>query len=159
MSQRLDYFALSPDAASKYIELTQLLNRKPFLAEVGHLVTLRASQINGCAFCVDMHVKEAKIHGERELRLHHVTVWRESTLFSPRERAALEWTEALTRLAAHGVSDETYNNVRAHLSDAELSDLSFMVISINGWNRLSVAFQAVPGSADKLYGLDKADLH
>lgn len=74
MSQRLDYFKLSPDAAGKYIELTQLLNKKLFLSEVGHLVTLRASQINGCAFCVDMHVKEAKIHGERELRLHHVTV-------------------------------------------------------------------------------------
>ncbi|MCQ4288800.1 carboxymuconolactone decarboxylase family protein [Pseudomonas stutzeri] len=159
MSQRLDYFKLSPDAAGKYIELTQLLNEKPFLSEVGHLVTLRASQINGCAFCVDMHVKEAKIHGERELRLHHVTVWRESTLFSPRERAALEWTEALTRLGPHGVADEIYNDMREHLSDAELVDLSFLIISINGWNRLSVAFQAVPGSADKLYGLEKADLN
>ena len=159
MSQRLDYFKLSPDAAGKYMELTQLLNAKPFLAEVGHLVTLRASQINGCAFCVDMHVKEARIHGERELRLHHVTVWRESTLFSARERAALEWTEALTRLAPHGVSDELYSAVREQLSDAELTDLSFLVIAINGWNRLSVAFQAVPGSADRLYGLDKADLH
>ncbi len=159
MSQRLDYFKLSPDAAGKYIELTQLLNKKPFLSEVGHLVTLRASQINGCAFCVDMHVKEAKIHGERELRLHHVTVWRESTLFSPRERAALEWTEALTRLGPHGVADEIYNDMREHLSDAELVDLSFLIISINGWNGLSVAFQAVPGSADKLYGLEKADLN
>ncbi|WP_312593167.1 carboxymuconolactone decarboxylase family protein [Stutzerimonas nitrititolerans] len=159
MSQRLDYYKLSPDAAGKYIELTQLLNKKPFLAEVGHLVTLRASQINGCAFCVDMHVKEARIHGERELRLHHVMVWRESTLFSARERAALEWTEALTRLGSHGVPDEIYNSVREQLSDVELVDLSFLVISINGWNRLSVAFQAVPGSADKLYGLDKADLH
>lgn len=158
MSQRLDYFKLSPDAAGKYLELTQLLNKKPFLAEVGHLVTLRASQLNGCAFCVDMHVKEARIHGERELRLHHVTVWRESTLFSSRERAALEWTEALTRLAPHGVPDEIYTAVREQLSDAELSDLSFLVIAINGWNRLSVAFQAVPGSADKLYGLDKAGL-
>lgn len=159
MSQRLDYFKLSPDAAGKYIELSQLLSKKPFLTEVGHLVTLRASQINGCAFCVDMHVKEAKIHGERELRLHHVTVWRESTLFSTRERAALEWTEALTLLGPHGVSDEIYNCVRKQLTDAELADLSFLVISINGWNRLSVAFQVVPGSADKLYGLEKADLH
>lgn len=159
MPQRLDYFKLSPAAAGKYIELTQLLSKKPFLAEVGHLVTLRASQINGCAFCVDMHVKEAKIHGERELRLHHVIVWRESTLFSARERAVLEWTEALTRLEPHGVSDDIFNRVREQLSEEELADLSFLVISINGWNRLSVAFQAVPGSADKLYGLDKADLH
>lgn len=159
MSQRLDYYALAPDLASKYLELSQLLHKKPFLAQVGHLVTLRASQLNGCAFCVDMHVKEARIHGERELRLHHVIVWRESTLFSARERCALEWTEALTQLAPTGVSSALYERVREHLSDAELAELSFLVVSINGWNRLSVAFQAVPGSADKLYGLDKADLH
>jgi len=158
MSQRLDYFKSSPDAAKKYVEFNNLLHKKPFLAEVGHLVTLRASQINGCAFCVDMHVKEARIHGERELRLHHVAVWRESTLFTPRERAVLEWTEALTQLAPHGVSDAIFQSVKAELSDEDLADLSFLVIAINGWNRLSVAFRAVPGSADKLYGLDKSGL-
>lgn len=158
MSQRLDYFKSSPDAAKKYTEFNQLLHKKPFLAEVGHLVTLRASQLNGCAFCVDMHVKEAKIHGERELRLHHVAVWRESPLFTPRERAVLAWTEALTHLAPHGVPDAVFDSVRAELSDEDLADLSFLVIAINGWNRLGVAFQAVPGSADKLYGLDKAGL-
>ena len=158
MSQRLDYFQSSPDAAKKYIEFNTLLHKKPFLADVGHLVTLRASQLNGCAFCVDMHVKEAKIHGERELRLHHVAVWRESTLFSARERAVLEWTEALTHLGAHGVSDAVFNSVRAELSQEELADLSFLIVAINGWNRLSVAFRVVPGSADKLYGLDKAGL-
>lgn len=123
-----------------------------------HLIKLRASQINGCAFCVDMHVKEARIHGERELRLHHVVVWRESPLFSPRERAVLEWTEALTQLSPHGVSDEIYHRVREQLSEQELADLSFLIVAINGWNRLSVAFQVVPGSRDKLYGLDKANL-
>jgi len=158
MSQRLDYFQSSPDAAKKYIEFNTLLHKKPFLAEVGHLVTLRASQLNGCAFCVDMHVKEAKIHGERELRLHHVAVWRESTLFSARERAVLEWTEALTHLGAHGVSDAVCDSVRAELSQEELADLSFLIVAINGWNRLSVAFRVVPGSADKLYGLEKAGL-
>ncbi len=158
MSQRLDYFQSSPDAAKKYIEFNTVLHKNPFLAEIGHLVTLRASQLNGCAFCVDMHVKEAKIHGERELRLHHVAVWRESTLFSARERAVLEWTEALTHLGPHGVSDAVFNGVRAQLSEAELADLSFLIIAINGWNRLSVAFQVVPGSADKLYGLEKAGL-
>lgn len=158
MTQRLDYFRSSPDAAKKYVEFNTVLHKNPFLAEVGHLVTLRASQLNGCAFCVDMHVKEAKIRGERELRLHHVTVWRESTLFSARERAVLEWTEALTHLGTHGVSDAIYDSVRAVLSEAELADLSFLIIAINGWNRLSVAFRAVPGSADKLYGLDKAGL-
>ena len=158
MSQRLDYYKSSPDAARKYVEFNNLLHNKPFLAQHGHLVTLRASQINGCAFCVDMHVKEAKIHGERELRLHHVTVWRESTLFSAKERAILEWTEALTQLGAHGVSDAIFDSVRAELSDEELADLSFLIVAINGWNRLSVAFRAVPGSADKFYGLDKAGL-
>jgi len=158
MSQRLDYFKLSPQAGSKYAEFSMLLNENPFLAEIAHLVTLRASQINGCAFCVDMHVKEAKMHGERELRLHHVVVWRESPLFSSRERAVLEWTEALTQLAPHGVSDELYNRVREQLSEQELADLSFLIVAINGWNRLSVAFQVVPGSRDKLYGLDKANL-
>lgn len=158
MSQRLDYYNASPEAAKKYLEFNQLLHKKQFLAEVGHLVTLRASQLNGCAFCVDMHVKEAKIHGERELRLHHVAVWRESPLFTPRERAALEWTEALTHLPPHGVPDAVFDRVRAQLSDGDLADLSFLIVAINGWNRLSVAFQAVPGSADKLYGLDKAGL-
>lgn len=158
MSQRLDYYKLSPDAAKKYVEFNQLLHQKPFLIQVGHLVTLRASQLNGCAFCVDMHVKEAKIHGERELRLHHVAVWRESPLFSPRERAALEWTEALTHLPPHGVPDAVFASVREQLSEQDLADLSFLIIAINGWNRLSVAFQVVPGSADKLYGLDQANL-
>lgn len=159
MSQRLDYYKLSSDAARKYMEFNQLLHKKPFLMEIGHLVTLRASQLNGCAFCVDMHVKEARIHGERELRLHHVAVWRESPLFSAQERAALEWTEALTHLSPHGVPDAIFNQVREQLSDEQLADLSFLVVAINGWNRLGVAFQAVPGSADKLYGLDKANLN
>lgn len=158
MTQRLDYFTLSPKASGKYVEFSMLLNKTPLLAEIAHLVTLRASQINGCGFCVDMHVKEAKIHGERELRLHHVAIWRESPLFSPRERAALEWTEALTQLAPHGVSDTIYASVREQFSEQELSDLTFLVVAINGWNRLNVAFRTVPGSADKQFGLDKAGL-
>lgn len=89
MTQRLDYFTLSPKASGKYVEFSMLLNKTPFLAEIAHLVTLRASQINGCGFCVDMHVKEAKIHGERELRLHHVAIWRESPLFP--HASALRW--------------------------------------------------------------------
>lgn len=158
MSQRLDYFKLSPQASNKYVEFSMLLTQKPQLADIAPLIMLRASQINGCAFCVDMHVKEAKIHGERELRLHHVAVWRESPLFSPRERAALEWTEALTQLPLHGVPDALFASVREQFPDRELSDLSFLIVAINGWNRLNVAFQAVPGSSDELFGLDKANL-
>lgn len=158
MTQRLDYFKKSPDAAKKYLEFNQVLHRLPSLAGLTHLVTLRASQLNGCAFCVDMHVKEGRIHGERELRLHHVAVWRESPLFEPRERAALAWTEALTHLSPLGVDDAVYHEAREQLSQEELADLSFLVIAINGWNRLSVAFRNVPGSADKAYGLDRAGL-
>jgi len=135
------------------------LKAKPVIDEFSHLVTIRASQINGCAFCLDMHVKEAKIHGERELRLYHLAIWRESTLFTPRERAALAWTEALTTLSPLGVSDDIYESVRAQLSEEEVSDLSFLIIAINGWNRLSIAFRMVPGSADAAYGLTKAGLN
>src|SRR5439155_821078 len=122
------------------------------------LASLRASQLNGCGFCVDMHVKEARIHGERELRLHHVAIWRESTLFSPRERAALAWTEILTKLPQDGVPDDLFEHVRTQFTDQELSNLTFHVMAINGWNRVNVAYRTVPGSSDSAFGLDKANL-
>lgn len=159
MNNRLDYFKLSPQASNKLVELTMQLSKKPLLADLAHLIMLRASQLNGCAFCVDMHVKEAKIHGERELRLHHIAVWRESQLFSPVERAALSWTEALTQLPSHGVPENLYADVREQFSEQDLSDLSFLIVAINGWNRLNVAFQALPGSSDELFGLTKANLN
>ncbi|MDQ8030729.1 MAG: carboxymuconolactone decarboxylase family protein [Bordetella sp.] len=155
---RVNYYQNAPELAKKFRDFQMALNKDPIARELGVLVTLRASQINGCAFCVDMHVKEAKLHGERELRLHHVVIWRESPLFSPRERAALAWTELLTRLPAHGVPDADYAAAREHFSEAELSALSFAIVAINGWNRLSVAFLPVPGSLDAEYGLDKANL-
>jgi AhpD family alkylhydroperoxidase len=123
------------------------------------LVEIRASQINGCGFCLDMHVKQAKILGETELRLYHVAIWRESTLFIPRERAALAWTEALTKLPEGGIPDEIYERVRGQLSEKEISDLTFVVMAINAWNRVNVGFKTVPGAADKAYGLDKAGLN
>lgn len=159
MNNRLDYFKQSPQASNKLVELTMQLSKKPLLADLAHLIMLRASQLNGCAFCVDMHVKEAKIHGERELRLHHIAVWRESQLFSPIERAALAWTEALTQLPSHGVPESLYADVRVQFSEQDLSDLSFLIVAINGWNRLNVAFQAVPGSSDEVFGLTKANLN
>ncbi|AZS81437.1 carboxymuconolactone decarboxylase family protein [Achromobacter spanius] len=156
MSQRLNAFAQSPELFKKFVEFGMLLKKSAIESSILSLVEIRASQINGCGFCLDMHVKEAKIQGERELRLHHVAIWRESTEFSPRERACLAWTEALTTLGAHGVSDEIYERVRGELSEKEITDLSFAVMAINGWNRLNVGFRTVPGSADKAYGLDKA---
>jgi AhpD family alkylhydroperoxidase len=158
VSQRLNYVQQSPELLKKFVEFNMLLKKGAIEQSILDLVVLRASQINGCAFCVDMHVKEAHLHGERELRLHHVAIWRESTLFSPRERAALAWTEVLTRLPEHGVPDDVYDRVRNELSEKELSDLTFSVMAINAWNRISVAFRSVPGSQDKAYGLDKAGL-
>lgn len=157
MTQRLDFSKLSPELLRKYYEFSMAV-KSAVEPTIKHLVDLRASQINGCAFCVDMHVKEAKIGGERELRLYHVAIWRESPLFDERERAALEWTEAVTRLGPHGVPDEIYDKVRSVLGDKALSDLSFAVMGINGWNRLSIGFQSVPGSMDGPYGLTKSGL-
>ncbi|WP_407364567.1 carboxymuconolactone decarboxylase family protein (plasmid) [Pseudomonas luteola] len=159
MTQRQNYYQTSPDLAKRYMDFNTALKNKAIIQEFEHLITIRASQINGCGFCLDMHVKEAKIHGERELRVHHIAIWRESPLFNARERAALAWTEALTTLSPHGVSTEIYESVRRELSEQELSDLTFLVIAINGWNRLSIAFRPVPGSADAAFGLDKAGLH
>lgn len=158
MSQRVNAYAQSPDLFKKYVEFGMQLQSGAIESPILHLVEIRASQMNGCGFCLDMHVKQAKIHGERELRLHHLVIWRESTLFSPRERAVLAWTEAVTTLGPEGVPDAVFQSLREQFSEAEISDLTLMVIAINGWNRLSVSFRNVPGSADAAYGLDKAGL-
>ncbi|MFC2254563.1 carboxymuconolactone decarboxylase family protein [Labrys portucalensis] len=158
MSQRLNYAQQSPELFKKLSDLSMALKGSVIEEKIRDLVNIRASQLNGCAFCLDMHVKEAKIHGESELRLYHVAIWRESNLFVPRERAALAWTEAVTKLPEGGIPDELYERVRGQLSEKEVSDLTFAIAIINTWNRASIAFKAVPGSADKLYGLDKAGL-
>ncbi|EQB15230.1 carboxymuconolactone decarboxylase family protein [Novosphingobium lindaniclasticum] len=158
MSQRIDYAKQSSELVRKMTDLSMAVKQGAVEKSILTLVDIRASQLNGCAFCLDMHVKEAKIQGERELRVHHVAIWRESTLFDERERAALLWTETLSRLPEGGVPDAIYAQVREHFSEKEIVDLTFAVMTINAWNRLSIAFQAVPGSADKLYGLEKANL-
>ncbi|MBD9450455.1 carboxymuconolactone decarboxylase family protein [Rhizobium sp. RHZ02] len=159
MSQRLNYAQHSPELFKKISDLSMSLKDSTIEQKIRDLVNIRASQMNGCAFCLDMHVKEAKIHGESELRLYHVAIWRESNLFVPRERAALAWTEAVTKLPEGGIPDELYERVRGQLSEKEVSDLTFSIMVINAWNRASIAFKAVPGSADKAYGLDKAGLN
>jgi AhpD family alkylhydroperoxidase len=158
MTQRINYVQQSPELFKKFFELSNLLKDSAIEESIRDLVSIRASQLNGCGFCLDMHVKEARLHGERELRVHHLATWRESTLFSPRERAALAWTEVLTRLPEQGVPDDIYERVRTQFSEKELSDLTFEVMAINGWNRANVAFKTVPGSSDKAFGLDKANL-
>jgi AhpD family alkylhydroperoxidase len=156
---RLNYAAQSPELFRKLADLNMAIRKSGLEESIIDLVEIRSSQLNGCAFCLDMHVKQARLHGERELRLHHVAAWHESPLFAPRERAALAWTEVLTRLPEGGVPDDHYDRVRGQFSEKELSDLTFAIMAINAWNRAGVAFRARPGSADKLYGLDKAGLN
>lgn len=158
MSQRLDYFTTSPDLSKKVFELSNAVKKGSLGNTLLDLVNIRASQLNGCALCLDMHCKEAKIHGERELRLYHVAIWRESPLFSDAEKAAIEWTEAVTRLGDHGIDDEVYNRVRGHFSEEQISELTFAIGVINLWNRLNISFRTVPGSADEMLGLTKAGL-
>jgi len=158
MSQRIDYQQQSPELFKKFVEFNLAVKSSSIEPSIQDLVSIRASQLNGCAFCLDMHIKQATIHGEKALRLHHLAAWRESTLFAPRERAALAWTEVLTQIPAQGVADDIYERVRGQLSEKELSDLSFAVMAINAWNRINIGFRTVPGSYDKAFGLDKAKL-
>ena len=153
---RLNY---SQHAIASYKALLALEASLSLDTTLKDLVKLRVSQINGCVFCVDMHVKEAKLHGERELRLHHLAVWRESSLFNGKERAALQWAERLTRLADQAVSDADYAVVRAHFDEEELVALTHVINTINVWNRLNVAFATPAGSMDSLMGLDRAGLN
>lgn len=158
MNQRVDFMQQSAGLAKKLIELDTLFLQSSIEDPIRHLVMIRASQINNCAFCIDMHVKQATVHGERPLRIHHLPVWRESTLFSPRERASLEWTEVLTRLPDQGVPDDLYKQVCTQLSEQEIADLSFIIGAINAWNRINVGFGSVPGSRDEAFGLAASGL-
>jgi AhpD family alkylhydroperoxidase len=127
-------FSLSGEAESK-------IDRRLFL-----LVQIRASQINGCAYCIDMHTKDARLAGETEQRIYALSAWRETPFFTDRERAALEWTEAVTRVADTHVPDEIYRRVAAHFDEAELVALTFGVVVINSWNRLAISFRVPVGT-------------
>lgn len=109
-----------------------------------HLVKMRASQLNGCAFCMAMHAREAREEGEREDRLHVLSAWRETDWFTPRERAALAWAEAVTTLAGREVPDDVFEQARSEFGEKELADLTLAVVAINGWNRFSIAFHNPP---------------
>jgi AhpD family alkylhydroperoxidase len=156
---RLSHGQVSSELFKKLAELNMAIAKGGNVAPtIHHLIDIRASQINGCTFCLDMHIKQAKLHGERELRLYHLAAWRESQLFSDKERAALAWTEALTQLTPAGISDALYAQTLEQFSEKELSDLTYQVMAINAWNRAGIAFQTVPGSLDKAFGLDKTGL-
>ena len=111
-----------------------------------HLIKLRASQINGCAYCIDMHWKDLKSIGEQDQRLYELNAWQESPLYTDREFAALAWTEAVTRVAESRVPDRLYEEVRQHFSDKELADLTLAIAAINAWNRLAISARTVPGT-------------
>lgn len=146
MTQRLAYSQLAPDAMKAMMALERYVRGSGLEGSLIELVKLRASYMNGCSFCVDMHTKDARLAGETEQRLYAVPVWRETPFFSPRERAALAWTEAVTDLGRSGVPDELYEATRAHFSDVELVNLTMAVIAINAWNRLAVPFRSEPGT-------------
>lgn len=125
--------------------LAHVVNKSTLEPSLIHLVEIRASQINGCGYCLDMHTKDARLEGETEQRIYLLSTWRETPGYSPRERAALAWTEAVTRIADHGVTDELFAEVSKQFSEEELMKLTLAIVMINGWNRFCVSFAAVPG--------------
>jgi AhpD family alkylhydroperoxidase len=143
---RLEAQKASPAAYSTLLALEAFVRRawklEPSLME---LVRMRASQINGCAYCLDMHSKDARAEGETEQRLYRLSAWRETPFFTDRERAALDWTEALTLITEGHASDEVYEAVKQQFSGEELANLTVAIIAINGWNRLAIGFRNVPG--------------
>ncbi len=145
MTQRLNYTQASPGGFKALIGLQQQVENSGLEHSLMELVKMRASQINGCAYCLDMHSKDARAAGETEQRLYLLNAWREAPFYSERERAALAWTEALTLIANGGVSDELYAEARKQFSEKELVDLSYAVIAINAWNRLAIPFRSEPG--------------
>ncbi|HET7026389.1 MAG TPA: carboxymuconolactone decarboxylase family protein [Candidatus Limnocylindrales bacterium] len=143
---RLDYRHVLPAASRAMSELERVVDASGLDPKLRELVKLRASQINGCAYCVDMHTKDAMAIGEDVQRLHLVAVWREAPVFSPRERAALEWTESLTLLSETGAPDDVYAEVAREFGPEQLVALTLAIVAINGWNRLAVGFRQPVGT-------------
>lgn len=144
MQARLDFYKASPAAIKAMLGLEERIGKSSIEKSLAELVRLRASQINGCAFCVDMHTTDARKGGETERRLATLVTWRETPFFTDRERAALEWTEALTLISHDHVPDAVWETVRLHFSDEELVDLTLLVSAINAWNRFAISFRKMP---------------
>ncbi|CAD6534492.1 carboxymuconolactone decarboxylase family protein [Paraburkholderia metrosideri] len=144
MEQRLDFYKANPAAIKALLGVEERIGKSALEKSLTELVRLRASQINGCAFCVDMHTTDARKGGETERRLATVVVWRETPFFTDRERAALEWTEAVTLVSHEHVPDAVWQTVRPHFSDEELVDLTLLISAINAWNRFAIAFRKMP---------------
>jgi AhpD family alkylhydroperoxidase len=146
MEMRFNGAALAPGGYQAMLGLEKYLSSSSIENKLLHLVKLRASAINGCAYCIDMHWKDLRAAGESEQRLYGLNAWQESPYYSDRERAALAWTDALTLVAEGHVPDDVYDSVRSHLSERELADLTIAVATINAWNRLAIASRTPPGS-------------
>jgi AhpD family alkylhydroperoxidase len=146
MKSRLNIGAVSPAAYRTMVQLEKFIHESSIEPKLVHLLKMRASQINGCAYCLDMHSKDARSLGETEQRLYGLDAWREAPYYTDRERAALEWTESLTLVTEGHVPDEVYERTREQFSEKELVDLSMIAVAINGWNRLAIAFRSEAGS-------------
>ena len=146
MQQRLSYSKTAPEGTEILRKLESYVRASGLEPDLLELVRLRASQINGCAYCIDMHTKDARTNGESEQRLYAVNAWRETSFYSDRERAALAWAEAVTRVSKSQVADEVYEQARKNFSEKELVDLTLALVAINGWNRLAISFRTPPGS-------------
>ena len=146
MKARIETMSMNPKVMQPLLAIEGYLHGSSLGSRLLHLVKTRASQINGCAYCLDMHTKDARDEGETEQRLYVLNAWREAPLFDERERAALEWTEAVTLVADTHVPDDVYERVKQHFTEQELVDLTVAVATINMWNRLNVAFRTVAGN-------------
>jgi AhpD family alkylhydroperoxidase len=146
---RINALKIAPDAYQLLWNIEKYIDKSGLEYKLTHLVKMRASQINGCAYCLDMHSHDAREHGESERRLYLLDAWRESSLYSPRERAALAWTEALTRIDRTHAPDADYDGLRPHFSEKEIVDLTVLIGMINLWNRVAIGFRSeyrVPAS-------------
>jgi AhpD family alkylhydroperoxidase len=145
MEPRIDAMKMAVEAQRGLLAVERYLGHSSLEKTVRELVKIRASQINGCAFCIDMHTKDARAMGETEQRIYALSAWRETPFFTERERAALAWTEAVTRVS-EGVSDEVYEEARRHFNEEEMVDLTWAVAAINAWNRLAISLRPVVGT-------------
>ncbi len=154
MKERLSYFEVAPEALSGMLELEKYVHNSGLERTLFELVKIRASQINNCAYCLDMHTKDARKAGETEQRIYTLSAWKETPFFTERERAALAWTESLTLISENDVPDSLYEATLKHFSEKEMVTLTMAIIAINGWNRLAISFRTLPGSY-KLKSLDE----
>jgi AhpD family alkylhydroperoxidase len=145
MQPRIDYLKFAPEALKAMYSLEKYLANCGLEHKLLHLLKLRASQINGCAYCIDMHSKDARALGETEQRLYALDAWRETPFYTDQERAALAWVEAVTLVSETHVSDAVYEKLKQHFGEKEIVDLTLLATTINMWNRLAISMRAVPG--------------